>query len=152
MYHRARAPLPFPSLFSIAATLTPPPRPRTFSVMSGRYITLVNRCLSGTRRFSVFPDQTPATGASGAILEISDARMMNGGEYLVMCRGVGRCTSSAEFEAEEGTHGLRYARVSPFEDDDEAVAGSGGRGRTADEVLGPDLRELADRTAMMVSK
>ncbi|CAN0409917.1 unnamed protein product, partial [Laminaria digitata] len=115
------------------------------------YITLVNRCLSGTRRFSVFPDQTPATGASGAILEISDARMMNGGEYLVMCRGVGRCTSAAEFEPEEGTHGLRYARVSPFEDDDEAVAGSGGTGRTADEVLGPDLRELADRTAMVVS-
>lgn len=120
--------------------------------MTDSYITLVNRCLSGTRRFAVFPDRYPATGASGAILEISDARMMNGGQYLIMCRGVGRCTSSAEFETEEGTRGLRYARVSPFEDDDEAIAGSGGSGRTADEVLGPELRDLADRTAVVVSK
>lgn len=70
-----------------------------------------------------------------------------------------RCTSSAEFEAEEGTHGLRYARVSPFEDDDEAVTGSdaegsvnGVRRRTVDEVLGPELRDLADRTAVVVSE
>lgn len=116
------------------------------------YINLVNRCLSGTRRFAVFPDHAPATGASGAILEISDARMMNGGQYLVMCRGVGRCISSAEFETAEDTQGLRYARVSPFEDDDEAVAGSAGGARTADEVLGPELRDLADRTAVVISK
>ena len=68
-----------------------------------------------------------------------------------------RCTSSAEFEVEEGTSGLRYARVSPFEDDDEAVTGSdagesGARRRTADEVLGPELRDLADRTAVVVSE
>ena len=116
------------------------------------YITLVNRCLSGTRRFVIFPDRHPATGSSGAILEISDARMMNGGQYLVMCRGVGRCISCSEFEAEEGTDGLRYARVSPFEDDDEAIAGSRGAGRTANEVLGLELRELADRAAVMISK
>lgn len=54
------------------------------------YITLVNRCLSSTRRFAVFQDQTPSTGACGSVLEISDARMMNRGQYLVMCRGVGR--------------------------------------------------------------
>lgn len=70
---------------------------------------------------------------------------------------INRCTSSAEFEVEEGTSGLRYARVSPFEDDDEAVTGSdaGGNGirrRTADEVLGPELRDLADRTAVVVSE
>lgn len=100
----------------------------------------------------MFPDRTPATGTSGAVLEISDARMMAAGQYLVMCRGVGRCTSSAEFEAEEGTSGLRYAHVSPFEDDDEAVTGSSGASQTADEVLGPELRELADRTAVVVSK
>lgn len=120
--------------------------------MDDRYITLVNRCLSGTRRFAVFPDHTPATGASGSILEISDARMMHGGQYLVMCRGVGRCTSAAEFEAEEGTRGLRYARVCPFEDDDEAVPGSSGGTRTADEALGSELRHRADRTAEVVAK
>lgn len=57
---------------------------------------------------------------------------------------------------EEGTDGLRYARVSPFEDDDEAVTGSEGRRdtrrRAADEVLGPELRDLADRTAVVVSE
>lgn len=69
-----------------------------------------------------------------------------------------RCTSSAEFEVEEGTNGLRYARVSPFEDDDEAVTGAGGEGddgtrrRTADDVLGPELRDLADRTAVVVAE
>lgn len=113
---------------------------------------MVNRCLSGTRRFVIFPERYPATGSTGAILEISDARMMNRGQYLVMCRGVGRCISCSEFEAEEGTGGLRYARVSPFEDDDEAIMGAEGASRTADEVLGPELRELADRTAIMVSK
>lgn len=60
---------------------------------------------------------------------------------------------------EAGTGGLRYARVSPFEDDDEAVTGSagssgggggGGRRVTADEVLGPELRDLADRTSVVV--
>eukprot|EP00752_Nemacystus_decipiens_P004359 g3983.t1 len=133
-----------------------PHQPVTLYLFEPRYITLVNRCLSSTRRFAVFQDRTPTTGACGAILEISDARMMNRGQYLVMCRGVGRCTSSAEFEVEEGTSGLRYARVSPFEDDDEVVTGldagsSGARRRTADEVLGPELRDLADRTAVVVS-
>ncbi|CAB1119096.1 unnamed protein product [Ectocarpus sp. CCAP 1310/34] len=70
-----------------------------------------------------------------------------------------RCNSSAEFEVEAGTGGLRYARVSPFEDDDEAVTGStgsssggggGGRRVTADEVLGPELMDLADRTSVVI--
>ncbi|CAN0088435.1 unnamed protein product [Scytosiphon promiscuus] len=139
-----------------------PHQPVTLYLYEPRYITLVNRVLSGTRRFAVFQDQTPSTGAFGSVLEISDARMINRGHYLVMCRGVGRCTSSAEFEVEEGTDGLRYARVSPFEDDDEAVTGSdgsalggggsgGSRRRTADEVLGTELKDLADRTAVVVS-
>lgn len=68
-----------------------------------------------------------------------------------------RCTSATEFQVEEGTDGLRYARVSPFEDDDEAVMGPREgrrdiRRRTADEVLGPELRDLADRTAVVVSE
>ncbi|CAN0198090.1 unnamed protein product [Ectocarpus sp. 6 AP-2014] len=136
-----------------------PLQPVTLYLFEPRYITMVNRCLSSTRRFAVFQDQSPSTGLSGAILEISDARMMNRGQYLIMCRGVGRCNSSAEFEVEAGTGGLRYARVSPFEDDDEAVTGSagsssggggGGRTVTADEVLGPELRDLADRTSVVV--
>lgn len=58
---------------------------------------------------------------------------------------------------EEGTDGLRYARVSPFEDDDEAITEptEGRRNirrRTADEVLGPELKDLADRTAVVVSE
>eukprot|EP00903_Cladosiphon_okamuranus_P006847 g6669.t1 len=133
-----------------------PHQPVTLYLFEPRYITLVNRCLSSTRRFAVFQDRTPATGSCGAILEIRDARLMNRGHYLIMCLGVGRCTSSAEFEVEEGTSGLRYARVSPFEDDDEAITdsaagGTGIRRRTADEVLGPELRDLADRTAVVVS-
>ncbi|CAM9382576.1 unnamed protein product, partial [Pylaiella littoralis] len=133
-----------------------PHQPVTLYLFEPRYITLVNRCLSSTRRFAVFQDHTPSTGACGAVLEISDARMMNGGQYLVMCRGVGRCTSATEFEVEEGTDGLRYARVSPFEDDDEAITEptEGRRNirrRTADEVLGPELKDLADRTAVVVS-
>ncbi|CAN0156777.1 unnamed protein product [Ectocarpus fasciculatus] len=140
-----------------------PLQPVTLYLFEPRYITMVNRCLSSTRRFAVFQDQSPSTGLSGAILEISDARMMNRGQYLIMCRGVGRCNSSAEFEVEAGTGGLRYARVSPFEDDDEAVTGAagsssggggggggGGRRVTADEVLGPELRDLADRTSVVV--
>lgn len=86
-----------------------------------------------------------------------------------------RCTSVAEFEIEEGTRGLRYARVAPFEDEEErevaaaaaaadtAAAGDRasahedgagartGRVRTADDVLGPELRELADSTSTVIS-
>lgn len=111
----------------------------------------------------MFSESSPAAGAAGAILEIIDARMVGGGQYLVMCRGVGRCISVGEFEIEAGTSGLRYARVSPFEDEEEAegdvaaASNGGGAGagrtqpRTADEVLGVELRELADRTAAVVT-
>lgn len=115
-----------------------------------RYIILVNRCLSDTRRFAVLPDHSPATGAAGAVLEIRDARLLGNtqeGTFLVMCRSVGRCTSVRELEVEAGTHGLRYARVAPLEDDDEADAGAA---RTAEDFLGPDLKQLADRTAAIV--
>ncbi|CAN0061488.1 unnamed protein product [Sphacelaria rigidula] len=67
--------------------------------------------------------------------------------------------SVGEFEIEEGTRGLRYARVAPFEDDEEgevaaAAAAAGAAGaevRTADDVLGSELRELADRTSAFIS-
>lgn len=130
---------------------------------ANRYITLVNRCLSDTRRFAVFSDSSPASGLAGSILEINDARLVGGGQYLVMCRGVGRCTSVGEFEIEPGTNGLRYARIAPFDDVEEAAddaaagrdegGGAGGTGtRLADEVLGAELRERADRTAAIVSE
>lgn len=84
-----------------------------------------------------------------------------GGFHPLVVSKPRRCTASAEFEVEEGTDGLRYARVSPFEDDDEAVtghdaaiggAGGGSRRRTVDEVLGPELKDLADRAAVVVSE
>lgn len=94
---------------------------------------------------------------------------------ISMWRQLTRCTSIGEFEVEAGTRGLRYARVATFEDNEEAELAaateaaaarrgeedSGGSGYdggvrarsqlTADDVLGVELRELADRTAAAIS-
>lgn len=131
-------------IFLLKQPLCFPGTPITLFIFQSRYITMVTRCLSGTKRFVM--QGTENVGEVGAILEIEDARMLNGGQYLIQARSMTRCTLMTPLVVETGTHGLAYAHVLPLEDTDDNVGAT-----RVEDVLPPAIVATANRAAEVIS-
>ncbi|CAM9487195.1 unnamed protein product [Chrysoparadoxa australica] len=126
-----------------------PQQPITLFVYEPRYVVMVTRALSGSRRFLVL-EKASRAGNPGSIVQIGDARMMSGGQFLLQCWGVGRCltctevTSSAQSASgvAEGDDGVSYARVVPFEDDEDMQGD--------DVTISPSLRTQVEKALDVV--
>lgn len=125
----------FPTFLS--PMLVFPNQPVQLHFFEPRYVALVHRCVSGSRRFAVQPSPD---STHGCVVEILDTRHTARGTFIVHGRGCGRYRAVGASVPDPMAHGLHYTpAVLVHDEPDDAAADA------ADATEpGPALLQLTD--------
>jgi len=120
-------------LFIDRIALIFPNQPSNIFIYEARYVIMVTRCLSSNRRFVIA--KSTNIGAMCTVVQVEDARMLSGGQYLLQVRGVGRCKIVGPTITEIESGNLISARVTSVDDADDVPDVSNDQTTLNDELV-----------------